>query len=350
MRITVRELAARLGLEYRGNGDAVLSGVAGIREAGPGDLTFLGNPRYEADMATTRATAIIMAEPRESIAAAVILSHQPYLAFLEALGIFSSGRPELAPGVHATALIGEGVSLGDGVAIGAHVWVGERTTIGDGTSIFAACFVGSDVRIGKGTLLHPRVVVREGVVIGDRVIVHAGAVIGDDGFGFVRDGDAIRKIPQIGTVEIGDDVEIGANATIDRATTGVTRIGAGTKIDNLVQIAHNVQVGRNSIFCAQVGVSGSTVVGDGVTLAGQAGLVGHIRIGDGAQVGAQGGVTKSVPDGQTVSGYPALPHAQARRIYASMRQLPELLRTLRDLGRRIDQLERESGRTEEGNR
>lgn len=350
IRITVRELAQRLNLEYQGDGDLLLTGVAGIRDAGPQDLTFLGSPRYEADLATTRAGAIILKEPRNSVRIPVLIAAEPYLAFQSALGIFAGDRLGVAPGIHPTALIGSSVQLGRDVCVGPFVWIGDNAVIGDGTAILAGCYVGRDVRIGRDGLLYPRVVVREGVILGERVIVHAGAVIGDDGFGFVRDGGTIRKVPQIGTVEIGDDVEVGANATIDRATTGVTRIQAGTKIDNLVQVAHNVQIGRNSILCAQVGVSGSTVLGESVTLAGQAGLVGHIRIGDGAMVGAQGGVTKSVPDGESVSGYPALPHAQARRIYAAMRHLPDLLRTVRDLARRIAELEEKTASMEEKSR
>jgi UDP-3-O-[3-hydroxymyristoyl] glucosamine N-acyltransferase len=199
--------------------------------------------------------------------------------------------------------------------------------------------VGAGARLGDEVLLYPRVTVREECVLGDRVIVHSGTVIGSDGFGFVRDGDVYRKLPQIGIVAIGDDVEIGANVTIDRATTGATRIGAGSKIDNLVQIAHNVQIGKNCIIVAQVGISGSTVLGDHVVLAGQVGVVGHIEIGDGATVGAQSGVSKSVKAGDRMFGYPAMPLRQAKRIEASLRNLPELIQTVRALKRRVEELE-----------
>jgi UDP-3-O-[3-hydroxymyristoyl] glucosamine N-acyltransferase len=208
----------------------------------------------------------------------------------------------------------------------------------------AGVYIGRGTRIGDDCVLHPRAVVRHATRIGDRVVLHSGAVIGDDGFGFVPQGEGYRKIPHIGRVVLEDDVEVGANTTIDRATVGETRIRRGTRIDNLVQIAHNVTIGEYSILCGQVGISGSTEVGRRVTLAGQVGIVGHVRIGDGVKVGAQGGVTKSIADGQEVSGYPALPHSLARRIYASMRQLPTVLQRLRDLTARLETLERKPKR------
>ncbi len=339
MRLRLSELAAKLGVPLHGDGSIEITGVAGIREAEQGELTFLGHPKYEAFLPATRASAIIMPGPRPDCLIPVLESPQPYLTFLQALKIFSTDRLGILPGIHPTAILGQEVALGEGIAIGPYVVLGDRVTIGDRAVVMAGCFIGSGVRIGAESFLYPNVVIRDGTVIGERVIVHSGVVIGDDGFGFARDGNVIRKIPQIGTVEIGDDVEIGANTTIDRATTGTTRIGSGTRIDNLVMIAHNVQIGTNSILCGQVGISGSTLIGNDVTLAGQAGLVGHIEIGDRVQVGAQGGVTKSIPPGTSVSGYPALPHAQARRIYASMRYLPDMVRTVRELSRRVEELE-----------
>ncbi len=339
MRIRLGELAKRLDVPLHGDDSVEISGVAGIKEAHAGELTFLGNPKYAPFLVTTKASAIIMPSVPADSSISVLESAQPYLTFVKALKIFSNDRLGIVPGVHPTAVVGKGARFGSDLSIGPHVVIGDDVSLGARSVIMSGCFLGSDVVLGEESFLYPNVVIREGSKLGRRVIIHSGAVVGDDGFGFARDGQNIRKVPQIGNVEIGDDVEIGANSTIDRATTGATRIGSGTRIDNLVMIAHNVQIGRNSFLCAQVGISGSTVVGDEVTLAGQVGLVGHIQIGDRVQVGAQGGVTKSIPADTSVSGYPALPHAQARRIYASMRSLPEMLRTVRDLSRRIAELE-----------
>ncbi|MDM7915199.1 MAG: UDP-3-O-(3-hydroxymyristoyl)glucosamine N-acyltransferase [Candidatus Eisenbacteria bacterium] len=344
MRIRLDELARRLDVPLDGDGSIEITGVAGIREAGPGDLTFLGHPKYEVHLAQTGASAIIMARPRGNLGIPVLQAAHPYLTFLKALKLFSDDRLGVLPGIHGTAVIGRNARFGAEVSIGPHAVLGDDVVLGDRVIVMAGVYVGNGARIGSESLLYPNVVIREDSRLGERVIVHSGAVIGSDGFGFTREGNVIHKIPQIGNVEIGDDVEIGANATIDRATTGTTRIGRGTRIDNLVMIAHNVTIGENSILCAQVGISGSTQVGNDVTLAGQVGLVGHIEIGDGVQVGAQGGVTKSIPAGTSVSGYPALPHGQARRIYAAMRHLPDMLREVRDLERRLLALETHLGR------
>ncbi len=342
MRLRLSDLAKRLGLPLHGNGSIEITGVAAIRDAREGDLTFLGNPKYEAYLAKTGASAIIMplASAPADCTIAILDSDNPYAEFLKALQIFAEARAVPMQGIHPTALVAIGVDLGANVALGPHVVIEEGTSLGEGTVVLAGAYIGRHVRIGASCLVYPNAVIREDSVIGSRVIIHAGAVIGDDGFGFMRDGGTIRKIPQIGNVEIGDDCEIGANTTIDRATIGTTRIGRGTRIDNLVMIAHNVEIGENSILCGQVGISGSTIVGDDVTLAGQVGIVGHIEIGDRVRVGAQGGVTKSIPEGTEVSGYPALPHSQARRIYASMRGLPDLIRVVRELKGRVAELER----------
>jgi UDP-3-O-[3-hydroxymyristoyl] glucosamine N-acyltransferase len=339
MRVKLKELAESLGAKLHGDGSVEITGISGIREAKPGDLTFLAHPKYDPYLLTTQASAVIMASVRGGSRLPVLECSDPYAAFQKALALFGAARPAVSPGIHPTAVLGPGGQVGRDVSIGAYVVVGERVRLGDRVAILPGCVIASDVEIGDDCFLFPRVVVREGTVLGKRVMIHSGAVIGDDGFGFKRVGDVITKIPQVGNVEIEDDVEVGANATIDRATAGTTRIGRGTRIDNLVMIAHNVQIGEQTILCAQVGISGSTVVGSHVTMAGQVGLVGHIEIGDRVQVGAQGGVTKSVPDGTSVSGYPAMPHQQARKIYASMRLLPDLIRTVRSLARRVGELE-----------
>jgi UDP-3-O-[3-hydroxymyristoyl] glucosamine N-acyltransferase len=241
--------------------------------------------------------------------------------------------------VHATAVIDETAVLGRDVHVGAHVVIEGGVTIGDRSVILPGTCILRHSRIGDDCLIYPNVTIREYTEIGARVIIHAGAVLGGDGFGFLTEGTTILKVPQIGRVLIEDDVEIGANTCIDRATTGITRVRRGTKIDNLVQIAHNVEIGEDSFVCAQVGISGSTQVGARVKLAGQAGLVGHIRIGDGATVGAQGGVTKSIPADACWSGYPARDHAQAMRQNASLGKLPEALEAIRALEARLAALE-----------
>jgi UDP-3-O-[3-hydroxymyristoyl] glucosamine N-acyltransferase len=248
--------------------------------------------------------------------------------------------------VHPTALIDPAARLGRDVTVGPFCVVEAEASLGDRTVLWPGVFVGRGTVVGTDGVLHANVVLRENVTLGCRVTVHAGSVIGSDGFGYVPVGDRHEKIPQVGTVEVGDDVEIGANVAVDRGTMGPTRIARGVKIDNLVHIAHNVSVGENSILVAQVGVSGSTQVGRDVTLAGQAGLVGHIRIGDGAMVGAQAGVTKSVPANTKVSGYPAMEHDRSRRLTAFTRRLPSMFDRLRELEDRVRALEGRSGDAE----
>jgi UDP-3-O-[3-hydroxymyristoyl] glucosamine N-acyltransferase len=340
MEYSLAELAAKLGARLEGDGSVRIRGVAGIREAGEGEITFVANSRYAGYLADTSASAVILPEsfPRPSIPA--LYTAEPYLAYLEALHLFDRTRDDRpAAGIHPTAVIDPGARLADGVAVGPLVVVSEGVEIGTGTALLCGTYIGPGCRIGRDCFFYPKVVVRKDTSIGDRVVVHAGAVLGDDGFGFAPDGEGYRKVPQLGRVVIDDDVEIGANTTIDRATTGITRIGRGSRIDNLVMIAHNVEIGENTIICAQTGISGSTRVGKHVTLGGQVGVAGHVQIGDGAKVGAQGGVTKSVPPGESYSGYPAQPHQKARRIIAASRRVPEALRTLRELEQRVHELE-----------
>lgn len=324
-----------------GDGSVQITGVAGIKEAREGDITFLVNPKYESYVATTKASAVIVANDHKTIPKPLIQIENPYLAFLKAVRLFRAETQKVDAGIHPTSVIGKDVRLGERVAIGPFVVIEDDADVGDDVVVMALSYVGARSRIGKGTFVYPNVTIREDVNVGERVIIHSGAVLGSDGFGFARDGEAYQKIPQVGNVEIGDDVEIGANVTIDRATTGTTSIGCGTKIDNLVQIAHNVAVGENCIIVAQVGISGSTEVGKNVTLAGQVGIVGHIKIGDNAMVGSQAGVTKSVPPGARVSGYPAAPHEAAKRLHASLKRLPQLIKQFRELEKRVDALEKE---------
>jgi UDP-3-O-[3-hydroxymyristoyl] glucosamine N-acyltransferase len=333
-------LTALLSGTLRGDPAIVIHGINGIREAGAGEITFLSNPRYAKYLKTTGASAVILAANSADAPIPVITCADPYGAFLRVLEIFARPRSAPDPGIHPTAVVGRNVQFGADVSVGPHVVIEDDVTVGDRTKIFAGVFIGRRSRLGADGILYPRVVVNEDSRIGERVILHSGAVIGADGFGYLPAENGFKKIPQLGRVVLEDDVEVGANATIDRATVGETRVGRGTRIDNLVQVAHNVVIGENSLLCAQVGVSGSTEIGRGVTLAGQAGIVGHIQIGDGAKVGAQGGVTKTIPKGQEVSGYPAMQHSLAKRIYASMRHLPEALQQLRRLSERLSRLER----------
>ena len=343
---TLAELAAEIDGEVVGNGSTVLRGVAGIREAQPGEITFLANARYESHMAETRASAVICARGTQTFAIPMLQVDNPYLAFQRAVRVF---RPDLycpEPGIHVTAVVSPGTTLGRDVAIGAHSVVEAGAVLGDRVVLMPGCFVGAKAILGDGTFLYPHVTVREECVIGRRCILHVGVAVGGDGFGYAFDAGQYHKVPQVGNVVIGDDVEIGSNTTIDRATTGSTRIGEGTKIDNLVQIGHNVVIGRHCIIVAQVGIAGSTELEDFVTLGGQVGVAGHIRIGEHATVGGQSGVTKSVPGHATVTGYPAIAHPVFKRLQAFIQRLPQLFQRTKDLEQRVGQLERQDQKEE----
>lgn len=337
----LREIAAHVGGEIVGDAEVEITGVAGIKEAKPGDITFFANPRYESHLRSTDASVIILSKNGMEAGSGktLLINPNPYVAFLRVIELFAPRDYDRPRGVHPTAIVGRDVRLGPGVTIGPHVIVEDGASIGEGTRVLPNSYVGFRAKLGQGCLIYPNVVIREDSELGDRVIVHSGTVIGSDGFGFTKNGPRHMKIPQIGRVVIGDDVEIGANAAIDRATVGTTRIGRGTKIDNLVQIAHNAVIGENTIIVAQVGISGSTEVGNNVTLAGQAGIVGHIKIGDNVRVGAQAGVTKSIPANESVSGYPAREHSLSRKIYACLTRLPELVRKVASLEKRMNSLE-----------
>ena len=343
MGITLADVAKFVGGEVVGDDSTELAGVAGIKEARAGELTFVSNPRYTRCVADTSASAVVVSRSYATGArpdgTSLIVVDDPYDAFARAMTLFAPEGDIVSEGVHPSAVVAESATLGEGVSIGANVAVMDDAAIGNGTSIHAGSFVGRSVTLGRDATIYPNVTIRHGCVLGERVIVHSGTVIGSDGFGFALSSCAHTKVPQIGNVVIEDDVEIGANVCIDRATLGSTRVSRGSKIDNLVQVAHNVEIGEGSIVVAQVGISGSTKVGRGVILAGQAGIVGHIEIGDGAMVAAQAGVTKSVPAGERVSGYPARKHSAAKRLYALIEHLPRLVGKVRGLESRISKLE-----------
>ena len=336
---TLNEIARLIDGKVVGDGNTLITGVSGIKEAAEGDITFLANPKYSPLMDKTRAAAVITSIDAQKTLKPVILTENPSLAFAKIISMFmpdDAGHPQ---GIDYTVVMGKNVALGKDVAIGPYVVIGDNVVIGDKSIIYAGCFIGHHSKIGSQTLIYPHVSIRERVSIGSRVIVHSGTVIGSDGFGFATIKGSHHKIPQVGTVEIADDVEIGANVTIDRARFDKTVIGRGTKIDNLVQIAHNVVIGENSLIVAQVGISGSTIIGNNVTLAGQAGLVGHITIGDNAIVTAQSGVAKSVPPDTMVSGYPARPFMTNQRVNAGLQNLPKLFNLVRELKKKVEELE-----------
>jgi UDP-3-O-[3-hydroxymyristoyl] glucosamine N-acyltransferase len=339
MHKTLNEIAHLIGGTLVGDGTVVIKGIAGIREAEEGDITFLANPKYYPLIKSTHASAIIIPADVECGSKPAVCVDNPSLAFTTLISLMKPQAAVRLEGVHPTAVLGKDVRLGPGVAIGPHVVVEDNVTIGEKSVIYPGVFIGHHSAIGSDTLIYSNVSVREYAVIGSRCIIHCGAVIGSDGFGFVTVKGEHHKIPQVGTVEIGDDVEIGANVTIDRARFNKTVIGKGTKIDNLVQIAHNVLIGEHSIIVAQVGISGSTSIGNHVTIAGQVGIVGHISIADEAIITAQSGVSKSVPAGAMMSGTPAKPADVYRKVNACVQNLPRLYEDIAKLKKKIAELE-----------
>ena len=334
----LKEIAELIDGEIVGDAEVNITGVCGIKEAEEGDITFVANPKYLPLMDETKASAIITSRSVSSAPKTIVRVEDPSLAFAKVVSLVVPAQKNKPKGIHPTAIVGENVKLAKGVSLGAYVVVEDDVEIGEGTVIYPGCFIGHNTKIGADTLIYPNVSIRESIVIGNRVVIHSGTVVGSDGFGFASVLGMRQRIPQIGTVIIEDDVEIGANVTIDRARFDKTLIGKGTKVDNLVQIAHNVIIGENSVVIAQAGISGSTKIGKNVILAGQAGLVGHIEVGDGAIVAAQAGVTKSIPANTKVSGYPAKPHEVAKRVNACVQRLPKLYQEIDRLRKELDDL------------
>ena len=330
--LRLSELAERIGARLAGEGDAVVHGIAPIEEAGPGEVTFLANPKYARFVLGTKATAVIAKATVEGAQASFLLADNPYLAFARAVEVFHP--PERLPeGVSPLASIHPSARIGAGATVSPFVVVEERVSIGDRTVVYPGVYLGKGVEVGEDCLLYPNVVLYHGVRAGSRVILHAGCVIGSDGFGFAPTAEGYRKIPQVGTVEIGDDVEIGANTTIDRASLGVTRVSRGTKLDNLIQVGHNVVIGEDTVIAAQTGISGSSRIGRRVMIGGQAGLAGHLEIGDGVMLGAKSGVPASLDasESRAWSGIPAMPHPVWLRLGKLLPKLPELFRRVRRL-------------------
>lgn len=331
MKTTVAQLTHLVKGKLSGNGKTIITGFAGVNEARLGDITFITNSKFLNRLVETRASATLMPDDiKNSIHLPTIRVKHPDIAFAKIVEYFSPPSIQFSPGIHPTAIISEKVKLDKDVSIQPYVVIQSGSKIGAKTIVYPNVYIGHKVTIGTNCLIYPNVVIREGTIIGNNVIIHSGTVIGSDGFGYTQIGEKRYKIPQNGIVVIEDDVEIGANVTIDRARFNKTIIGKGTKIDNLVHIAHNVIVGENSVIVAQVGISGSTRLGKNVTLAGQVGTVGHISIGDNVVVAGRSVVTKNIPSNMIVSGFPAQPHKKQLHLEACIRKLPEIYRELKN--------------------
>ena len=332
------ELAQLVDGEVIGDAGIKIIGVAPIEEARKGEITFIAHPRYIPRLHQTEASAVIVSPKVSEADKPLLRVANPYLAFAKILQIYAH-RPYDPRGVDQRAWISPTARLGERISIYPFVYVGDHAEIGDRVVLFPGVFVGDDTVIGDDTLIYPNVSICEGSRIGKRVILHSGVVIGSDGFGFARDGKRSVKIPQVGIVEIGDDVEIGANTTVDRAAMGKTVIKRGVKIDNLVQVAHSVTIGEDSIIVAQVGIAGSTKIGANVILAGQAGVVDHVEIGDNVMVGPQSGVIQDIPPNQVVTGTPPMPHKEWIRVGLILPKLTEMWRKIRKLEAKVKDFE-----------
>lgn len=330
--ITVSEIATVIGGELRGEAGIPITGVGTLRDASEGQIAFLLDQRYEKDARVTKASAIVCGKEmlKAPLEGKTILIVEDVLsAFIKVLGLFEQrAQPK---GIMEPIFLSRNVSLGEAVTIYPFVYVGEGTQIGSNVTIYPHVAIGEDVKIGDGTVIYANVTIYPRTVIGRRVTIHAGSVVGSDGFGYYFDGERHIKIPQIGNVIIEDDVEIGANVTIDRATIGSTIIKKGVKIDNLVQVAHNVEIGENSLLVAQVGIAGSVRIGRNVTLAGQVGVRDHVRIGDNVRAAGKTGITKDVKEGETVSGNPHMRHEEWKRLQFYIKRLPFLFQRLKEL-------------------
>lgn len=331
IKITLSELADKTQAELEGDGGIEIIGAAPIETAKPGDITFIANQKYLKHLDTTKASAIVLDKDTPCPGLAALRHDNPYLTFAKVIDILHPDTVDVNPGIDSTSVVDESVKIADTARIGPLCHIKEGASVGDGSRIVSSVYIGKNVSIGSNCLLYPGVRIMDGSKIGDNVIIHSSTVIGSDGFGFAESPTGLKKIKQIGWVEIESDVEIGSNCSVDRGALGATRIGQGTKIDNLVHIAHNVDIGRSCIITGQVGVAGSTKLGNGVMLGGQVGLVGHIELGDGVQVGAQSGVSRSVPADKKVFGSPARDIKETMRIEASLVRLPKLLKRVKKI-------------------
>jgi UDP-3-O-[3-hydroxymyristoyl] glucosamine N-acyltransferase len=336
---TLVEIAALLNGTVTDTTCIEITGVTNIDDAGPGDITFAVPPHLD-KAGKCAAAAVIIPDTVESFSKPAIRVANPRVAFTTLLSLFTP-KPDISPGVHPAAVVHATATLGANVAVMAHVVIDAHAVIGDNTILYPHTYIGRDVTIGKDTLIYPNVTIREDCQVGSRVIIQSGAVIGSDGFGFVTIGGRHQKVPQVGNVIIEDDVEVGANSCLDRATTGSTIVKQGTKIDNLVHLAHNVVVGENCYFVAQTGIAGSTKIGNNVTFAGQSGCNGHLTIGDNCVFAARSAPINDIPANSFYAGFPARPHKQWLRAEAAMGRLPDLIKKIRELEQRLGELEKE---------
>jgi UDP-3-O-[3-hydroxymyristoyl] glucosamine N-acyltransferase len=342
MNFTAQQLALLINGKIEGDANALVNSFAKIEEAKKGQLSFLGNPKYEEHLYSSGASIIIINESqqlKQPVNTTLIRVPDAYNAFATILSKYQEYTTQKLEGIQEPGYIAKSARYGQHVFIGAFAYLGENASIGNHTKIFPGCFIGDRVKIGDHTIIYPGVKIYQDCIIGNNVMIHAGTVIGSDGFGFVPQPDgSFKKIPQIGNVVIEDNVEIGANTTIDRATMGSTIIKAGSKIDNLVQVAHNVEIGNSTVIAAQTGISGSVKIGKGVMIGGQTGIAGHIEIGDLVKIGAQSGISKSLEPGKSVWGSPAFDYSAVVRSLVIYRNLPEIEKRLRELEELVKQL------------
>ncbi len=340
---TIQEIAQKVGGELIGDGSLEISGVADIREAKRGEISFVANAKYFKFLSSTQASALIVessvSTDRKDLA--LIRVKSPNQVFSKVVELFAVAPIRLEPGVSPLAQVSPEAKLGKNIFIGPFAVISENAELGEGTQVYPGVYVGPQVRVGKNCILYPNVVLRERITLGDRVRVQAGTVIGSDGFGYAPVDGKWVFVPQCGTVIVEDDVDFGANCTVDRGRFGATRIGRGCKFDNLVHVAHNVVIGSDSLIIAQVGISGSTTIGRNVILAGQVGVIGHLDIGDGARVAGQGGVVEDLPPNAQVWGSPAMPFSDYVKAQARVKKLGEFVKTLRELSKKVEALEKD---------
>jgi UDP-3-O-[3-hydroxymyristoyl] glucosamine N-acyltransferase len=339
MKKSVGEIATIVGGDLCGDAALVISGFSGLKEAKEGDLSFVANAKYISLAEKTKASAIIVPRDLSVPGKTFIKADNPSWAFSKVVALFVEESIIPLKGIHPTAIVAKDAKIGKDVALGPYVVIEPGVTVGDKTAVHAGSYIGHHTSIGQEGLIYPNVTIREHVTIGHKVIIHSGTVIGADGFGYVPVDGKHQKIPQVGTVVIEDEVEIGACVTVDRARFDKTVIGRGTKIDNLVQVAHNVVIGQNVLIAGQAGISGSVTIGNGAILAGQAGIAGHLTIGDGAIVSAKAGVAKSIAPNTQVTGYPARPIEKMMEVNAHVQLLPKYVKTIQDLKKRVEELE-----------
>lgn len=338
MELTLRHIAESIGGTVVGDGQVLIKGINSLLLAEKGEISFLADQRLKDQIKATRASALIVRELSSLYQGPQLIVSDPYLGYAKVAAMFAPSVPRF-PGISEQAIIGEGTHIGKDTSIYPFVYVGRRSAIGNGVILFPGVYVGDRVKVGDGSVIYPNVTIMSDCILGKQVVIHAGTVIGSDGFGYARDGEVSVKIPQTGIVQVEDNVEIGANNAIDRATFDRTLIGKGVKTDNHVHIGHNVVVGENTIIVAQVAIGGSTTIGKGVVIGGQTGFRDHINIGDRVMIGPKSGVIKSIPAGEVVSGIPTMPHRLWLKTRGHVRRLPEYSERLKELENRVRQLE-----------